>query len=214
MDSKNTESISLTTLQRLPNYLRYLKTCEQQGIVYISSVMIAKGMDLTPMVVKKDLAVAVITEGKPKLGYCVESLIYDIEKFLGYDNTKDAVIVGVGKLGHALMAYEGFSNYGLNIMIGFDANVTTSEVNGKKILPMNKFVDLVKRLNIHIGIITVPKENAQEIADLMVSAGVRAIWNWAPIKLEVPNNIAVKQEDLAASLAVLSNRLKELMKKE
>lgn len=214
MDSKSTESISLTTLQRLPNYLRYLKTCEQQGITYISSVMIAKGMDLTPMVVKKDLAVAVVTEGKPKLGYCVESLIYDIEKFLGYDNTKDAVIVGVGKLGHALMAYEGFSNYGLNIIVGFDSNVIIGEVNGKKILPMNKFTNLVKRLNIHIGIITVPKEHAQEIADLMVAAGIKAIWNWAPIRIDVPNDIAIKHEDLAASLAVLSNSLNELMKKE
>jgi len=214
VDSKSNESVSLTTLQRLPNYLRYLRICEQKDITYISSVTIAKDMDLTSMVVKKDLSVALVTEGKPKLGYCVKSLIYDIEGFLGYDNTNDAVIVGIGQLGHALMSYDGFSNYGLNIIVGFDSNVITSEFNGKKILSMNRFVSLVKRMNIHIGIITVPKEYAQEIADLMVQAGIRAIWNWAPVKINVPNDIAVRQEDLAASLAVLSNSLKELMKKE
>ncbi|MPM97026.1 Redox-sensing transcriptional repressor Rex [bioreactor metagenome] len=214
MDNKANENISLTTLQRLPNYLRYFKAMAEQGTEYLSSVTIAKDLNLTPMVVKKDLSVALITDGKPKLGYQVAALISDIEQFLGYDNTQDAVIVGVGQLGKALMSYEGFSHYGLNIIVGFDIDEHVRDVNGKKVLPMNKFRNLVERMKIHIGIITVPKENAQEVAELMIRSGIRAIWNWAPVQLNVPEQIAVKQEDLAASLAVLSNRLKELIKKE
>ena len=139
--------------------------------------------------------------------YHLESLINDIETFLGYTNKKDAVIVGVGQLGRALMSYEGFVNYGLNIVVGFDTDETIHDVAGKKVLMMDKFTNLVSRMNIHIGIITVNKEKAQQIAEMMVEAGIKAIWNWAPVQLRLPDDIVIKQEDLAASLAELSVKL-------
>ena len=211
MIDKNTDNLSLTTLRRLPVYLRYLRDKSGSGVEYLSSVAIAKDMDLSPMVVKKDLAVAILTEGKPRVGYHLCSLIKDIETFLGYTNKKDAVIVGVGQLGRALMSYEGFANYGLNIVVGFDIDAAIHEIAGKKVLMMNKFSNLVQRLNIHIGIITVPKEFAQQVAELMVNAGIKAIWNWAPVTLRLPDDIVVKQEDLASSLAVLSVKLDEIL---
>ena len=207
MIDRNVDSLSLTTLRRLPTYLRYFRDKSSSGVSYLSSVAIAKDMDLSPMVVKKDLAVAILTEGKPKVGYHLESLINDIETFLGYTNKKDAVIVGVGQLGRALMSYEGFANYGLNIVVGFDTDETIHDVAGKKVLMMDKFTNLVSRMNIHIGIITVNKEKAQQIAEMMVEAGIKAIWNWAPIQLRLPDDIVIKQEDLAASLAELSVKL-------
>ena len=207
MIDRNVDSLSLTTLRRLPTYLRYFRDKSSSGVSYLSSVAIAKDMDLSPMVVKKDLAVAILTEGKPKVGYHLESLINDIETFLGYTNKKDAVIVGVGQLGRALMSYEGFANYGLNIVVGFDTDETIHDVAGKKVLMMDKFTNLVSRMNIHIGIITVNKEKAQQIAEMMVKAGIKAIWNWAPIQLRLPDDIVIKQEDLAASLAELSVKL-------
>lgn len=207
MIDRNVDSLSLTTLRRLPTYLRYFRDKSSSGVSYLSSVAIAKDMDLSPMVVKKDLAVAILTEGKPKVGYHLESLINDIETFLGYTNKKDAVIVGVGQLGRALMSYEGFVNYGLNIVVGFDTDETIHDVAGKKVLMMDKFTNLVSRMNIHIGIITVNKEKAQQIAEMMVEAGIKAIWNWAPIQLRLPDDIVIKQEDLAASLAELSVKL-------
>lgn len=211
MIDKSTDHLSLTTLRRLPVYLRYLRNQSGSGVEYLSSVAIAKDMNLSPMVVKKDLAVAILTEGKPRVGYHLISLIKDIETYLGYSNKKDAVIVGVGQLGRALMSYEGFANYGLNIVVGFDTDETIHEVAGKKVLMMDKFTNLVQRLNIHIGIITVPKELAQHVAELMVNAGIKAIWNWAPVTLQIPDDIVVKQEDLAASLAVLSVKLDEIL---
>lgn len=211
MIDRNVDSLSLTTLRRLPTYLRYLRDKSSSGVSYLSSVAIAKDMDLSPMVVKKDLAVAILTEGKPKVGYHLESLINDIETFLGYTNKKDAVIVGVGQLGRALMSYEGFANYGLNIVVGFDTDETIHDVAGKKVLMMDRFTNLVSRMNIHIGIITVNKEKAQQIAEMMVEAGIKAIWNWAPIQLRLPDDIVIKQEDLAASLAELSVKLEGLL---
>ena len=211
MIDRNVDSLSLTTLRRLPTYLRYFRDKSSSGVSYLSSVAIAKDMDLSPMVVKKDLAVAILTEGKPKVGYHLESLINDIETFLGYTNKKDAVIVGVGQLGRALMSYEGFANYGLNIVVGFDTDETIHDVAGKKVLMMDRFTNLVSRMNIHIGIITVNKEKAQQIAEMMVEAGIKAIWNWAPIQLRLPDDIVIKQEDLAASLAELSVKLEGLL---
>ncbi|MDD2592411.1 MAG: redox-sensing transcriptional repressor Rex [Erysipelotrichaceae bacterium] len=209
MNDEICRNISLTSLRRLPSYLRYLKTQRDNGIDYLSSIIIAQAMELSPMVVKKDLSIAIKVEGKPKLGYHVDSLIKDIEMFLGYDNKKDAVLVGVGSLGKALLSYEGFKNYGLNIIVGFDKEVNEPAILDKKILSIDKFSNLTKRMNIHIGIITTNKEAAQEIANMMVEAGIKAIWNWAPVKLSVPEDIVVKNEDLAASLAVLSNSLSD-----
>lgn len=205
---------SKATIARLPIYLRYLReklgACEEN----ISSTAIADEMHLNPVQVRKDLALVSSVSGKPKLGFGVKDLIDSIERFLGFDNTNDALLVGVGGLGRTLLSYEGFKNYGLNLVAAFDVNpeLVGSKVNGIPVLAPEKMANTASRLNIKLGIITVPKESAQGVADSMVESGIRAIWNFAPTHLKLPESIAVKNEDLAASLAVLSKKLSDIVK--
>ena len=200
----------------MPGYLRYLKKRESEGAEYISSVGLAEAMQENPAVVKKDLSMAVVSEGKPKVGYYIPDLVRDIESFMGYDNEKNAVLVGTGKLGQALLGYVGFEKYGLNIVAGFDTDPSLigKEVHGKKILSADKLKDAVRKLKVKMAVLTLPASQAQKTADILVDAGVRAIWNFSPVGLNLPDTVAVKNENMAASLAVLSAKLKEILKKE
>ena len=200
--------VSQPTLHRLPVYLNYLRLKRDLGAVNISSTAIAEDLRLNPVQVRKDLAL-VSNSGRPKTGFDINDLIDNIETFLGYKNTKDVVLVGAGKLGRTLLSYNGFSLCGLNILAAFDndENIIETEINGKKIFHTDKMKDLIKRLGVHIGIITVTAENAQKSCDMLIDAGILAIWNFAPVHLSVPENIIVQNENLAASLAILSNKL-------
>lgn len=202
--------VSKQTLQRLPRYLSYLKSSSSDDSRYISATAVADALGLNQVVVRKDLA-AVSGSGRPKVGYVREELIRELEVFLGYDNTEDAVLVGAGKLGRALLSYGGFQNYGLNIVAAFDIDpgAIQSPEDGKRILPLERLPDLCRRMGIRIGIITVPGSSAQAICSLLIESGVLAIWNFAGVHLEVPPGILVQNEDMAVSLAVLSNHLKE-----
>jgi len=128
--------------------------------------------------VRKDLA-CVSKKGRPKLGYVAEELIRDIESFLGYDSLNDAIIVGAGRLGGALLSYEGFKEYGLNIVAAFDVDESKigTEICGRKIFPLDKMKELCRRMKIRIGIITVPADSAQKVCDMLVDSGIYAIWN-------------------------------------
>jgi redox-sensing transcriptional repressor len=153
--------------------------------------------------VRKDLAVTGIV-GKPKVGYPVEELLEAIEGFLSWNDHHSAFLVGVGGLGSALIGYPGFERYGFEIVAGFevDAKKVGTALHGKRILDIDKLPGLAARMHVHIGIIAVPASAAQGIADLMIRGGIRAIWNFAPIGLKVPEGVVVHNEDLAASLAV------------
>lgn len=216
MESKKIISYSLNTIQRMPAYLRVLNQLRDENIEYVSSNKIGELLNLKPILVKKDLGLVTSQQGKPRLGFKISILISDIETFLGYDNSKDALIIGVGHLGRALLSYPGFKNYGVNICLGFDIDnqIIGKTIDGVTIMPMSKLEDLTNRLHIHIAIICVPKEFAQEIVDRLATTCIRAIWNWAPIDLNVPSYIAVKNEDIATSLAVLTNKMKEIMKRK
>lgn len=211
MIKNNLHLNSNAAMQRYPNYLRYLVNLEKLDVEFVSSTMIANAIGITPMLVKKDLAPIIKNVGQPKIGYQVNCLIKDLNDALGYGHLKDAVIVGVGQLGRVLLNYPGFKDYGTNICVGFDNSSTVigSEINGVKILNIDKFEDLIKRMEIHIGIITVNKDCAQDVADMMVRSGIKAIWNWAPVNIKVPKDIALKNEDVGLSLAILSNMMKE-----
>lgn len=150
------QGVSKQTLQRLPVYLSYLKGL-REAPKYISATAIAEALNMNHVVVRKDLA-SISSSGRPKVGYVREDLIYELEGFLGYDNTQDAVLVGAGQLGKALLAYDGFVEYGLNILAGFDTDPFTvnTEVGGKMILPMDRLEDLCQRMKVRIGILTVP----------------------------------------------------------
>ncbi len=203
--------VSKATLNRLPTYLKYLYQLDKLNVMTVSSTTIANGLNLNPVQVRKDIALVSTVAGKPKTGYITKELIADLETFLGYNNTHDAIIVGVGGLGRAFLGYSGFSHYGLNIAMGFDTNenIVGSKIYGKQIFDMSKLQPMVERFKIQIGIIAVPSHAAQEVADKMVSAGIKAIWNFASVHLNVPNDVALKNEDLAASLALLSLQLNQ-----
>ncbi|HWS42850.1 MAG TPA: redox-sensing transcriptional repressor Rex [Pseudoflavonifractor sp.] len=205
-------TISRQTLLRLPQYLNYLKTLPS-GIEYISATALAQAMNLGDVQVRKDLA-AVSDRGRPKVGYETSGLIYDIESFLGYDNADSAVIVGAGNLGRALLSYEGFSTYGLDIVAGFDTDRVRQGVteNGKRIFPLSRLGEICQRVKIKIGIIAVPAAAAQSVCDTMIGAGVLAVWNFAPVHLTVPEGILVQNENMAVSLAVLSKHLADKLR--
>ncbi len=197
-------SISIATLKRLPQYLRILKKKQQENNVNISSTMIANELKLNPIQVRKDLALVSKNDGKPGIGFDLNELINDIEVFLDLNNTKNAIIVGAGRLGQALMNYNGFEN-SVGIAMAFDND--KSKCDNKNIFHISKMKEQIKDANIHIGIITVPKEVAQSVCDLMIESGIEAIWNFAPINLNVPENITIKHEDLSASLSILVRQM-------
>lgn len=206
----NPKSITRQTLERLPLYLHYLDSIEQTPGATISSTAIAQALDLSDVLVRKDLA-AVCSAGKPRVGYPLRVLKLALSSFLGYQDATDAVLVGAGKLGKALSSYDGFKAYGLNIVAAFDTNI--SAVPGDHcavpVFPAERISELCRRMGIRIGIITTPASAAQKTADALVKGGVLAIWNFAPAHLVVAPGILVQNENMAASLAILSQHLKE-----
>lgn len=206
--------ISRNTLERLPMYYHYLEQKYQEGTETISAPVIAHDLQLNEVKVRKDLAIASITAGKPKLGYVVKDLIRDIGEFLGFHNTNQAALVGVGSLGKALLSYKGFEQYGMEIILAFDSDrrKVNTKTGEKLVFPMEKLENLCHRMNIHIGIITVPAECAQEVCTRLVNGGVKTIWNFAPTHLKVPNHVLVQNENMAVSLAALSKYLFETKK--
>lgn len=208
------KKVSKSVLKRLPGYLAYLKSLPEDGTAHISATSLANALGMGEVQVRKDLAI-VSDGGRPKIGYLRESLITDIEQFLGYDNTTDAVLIGAGKLGLALMGYSGFEEYGLNIQAAFDVHPTMEKTEeGQPIYPITKLEHFCKVHKILMGIITVPAANAQEAADRLIACGVKAIWNFAPAHLDVPPHILVQNENMATSLAVLSVHLRAQIKEK
>lgn len=203
------------TLRRLPSYYRFLTDLARAGRGLVSCTHIAHEFGLDPTQVRKDLAVTGIV-GKPKVGYEVPVLVLAIRRFLGWDNVTEAFLVGAGSLGTALLGYEGFKDHGLNIIAAFDVEESKvgRKLHGRQVLPLSKLPNLAQRMHIHLGIITTPAAAAQEAADLLVEGGIKAIWNFAPAGLKVPPGVIVENQQLASSLAVLSSKLAEVVRKE
>ena len=211
MADKSASAVSKATIQRLPMYLNCLKAKQQENIKNISARVIADELRFNEVQVRKDFASVSNFGGRPKTGYETDVLIADIEDFLGYNNPKNAVLVGVGQLGSALLSYRGFEEYGLNIVAGFDINpkVVSLDINGKHIIHLDDIEKVCSKLGVKIGIITVPMQNAQMVCNRLVQSGILAIWNFAPAHLKVPKNILVHNENMAVSLAFLSKHLEE-----
>lgn len=201
-------SIPQASLRRLPDYHHYLVELAARGITQVSCSVIGRDLNCVPVQVRKDLQYTGIT-GKPKTGYAVHELIQSIEEFLGWNNVNEAFLVGAGNLGTALLGHERFTKFGLRIVAAFDASPARigERIHDRIVLPMDKMVDLAQRMSIHLGIITCPAEVAQGVADEMVKAGIQAIWNFAPVRLKVPELVFVHNEDLYSSLASLSWKL-------
>ena len=205
------KEISKAVLKRLPGYLSYLKSIPDDTSPYISATFLANALGMGEVQVRKDLAL-VSDGGRPKIGYLRESLIEDISQFLGYDNTTDAILVGAGKLGQALLGYSGFAAYGLNILAAFDVNPVENQAEGRPIYPIEQLESYCRTNKVLMGIITVPGQYAQEVCDRLIACGIKAVWNFAPTHLDVPAGILVQNENMATSLAVLSMHLQAQMK--
>lgn len=204
------QQVSVNTLQRLPIYLNYLKTLDENG--NISSTEIARALGLNDVQVRKDLS-SVSSGGRPKVGYNVKGLILDLKEFLGYNAVNDAVMVGCGNLGRALMSYRGFREYGLRIVAGFDVSedVVGGEVCDKPILPISELPRYCRENGVKIGVITTPAQAAQKACDLLMEGGIKAVWNFAPAHITVGEGVLVQNENMACSLALLSKHLNEML---
>lgn len=203
--------ISKSTLSRLPVYLEYLKSLPEGSPPNISATIIASALGLGEVQVRKDLA-SVSTAGKPKIGYIIRDLTAELESFLGYDNLNSALIVGVGKLGRALLEYDGFARYGIEIIAGFDQ--TADETGPKPIYPMSRLPAFCRENAVKIGVIAVPAPAAQQVCDQMMKSGILAILNFAPTHLVTPDTILVRNENIAVSLAMLSDHLAQQLQEK
>lgn len=203
------KNIAKNTLKRLPVYLSYLKHLPSEQ-TYVSATSIAEGLKLGDVQVRKDLA-AVSGAGRPKTGYDRVGLIETLEKYLGYNETKDAVLVGAGKLGMALLEYDKFADYGLNIAAAFDSDISKVGMapDGKRIYHIDDFAEYCARTNVKIGIITAPAKVAEEVCSMMTECGIHVIWNFAPTYLAETKGVHIHNENMAVSLAIITGHLRE-----
>jgi len=192
----------------MPSYLRILKDLVATDQKTVSATLLAKALGFEPIVVRKDFDPLPIT-GKSGVGYDINELIKAIEDHLGWNNITDAFLVGTGNLGTALLGYRGFEQYGVKIVLAFDVDPAKTHQTIKEVhvLSIEELPMMAERMKVQIGILAVPVECAQATADKMIQAGIHGIWNFAPVKLVVPENVVVQNEDLAEGLAVLSVKL-------
>jgi redox-sensing transcriptional repressor len=192
------------SIRRLPSYLHVIRQHLIGGDEFISGTLIARELNLEPIQVRKDLAITGIT-GKPKKGYPQEALIAAIEGFLGWNSPEDAVLVGAGNLGTALMGYQAFRYHGLRIIAAFDKNPRKigAAVHGVPVLDILTMDTQVRQSGVKIAILTVPSAAAQEAADTLSAAGIEGIWNFTNVKLKVPDHVTVQREDLSSGYALL-----------
>lgn len=197
--------ISKATIDRLPLYYRTLRLAQEEGIDIISSEELGKRLGITPEQIRKDLA-SFGQFGKKGVGYYVNELKRNVGEILGLDNHWNIAVIGIGHLGAALSNYQNFVSLGFNLVALFDADpeVVGKTVHHVKVDPIAALEQIVKERNIHIGIIAVPASFAQGVADQLVAAGVRGIWNFAPVKIKVPESMHIVNEDLSIGLSSLS----------
>ncbi len=196
-------------LERLPVYASCLEGMIERGVSTVSSAKIAKELSLGEVQVRKELAI-VSGKGRPRVGYDTEKLFLDIKRFLGEDSPSEAVIIGAGRLGRALLGYNSFEEVGVKIGAAFDLSENIQAEEGECIYSLEHFPEYCREHGIKIGIITVPEASAQEVCDLMTSLGITAIWNFAPTELKVPAGISVINEKLAISLSQLRQQINKI----
>lgn len=199
------------TLRRLPWYLAYVSTLRAADVEYVSTTRIAEALNVDPSQIAKDLSFLGI-KGKTRIGYLVTALEEKLGDFLGFRKVHNAIMVGVGSLGAALVADSGLQRYGLDIVAGIDINpdLIGTVISGVEIFPPQAAADLVKRFDARIGVVAVPFESAQAVSDMLADAGVRAIWNFTPSRIRVPEGIVIANTSIYSHLAVMYNRLSAL----
>jgi len=193
------------SVRRLPQYLHIIRSAQGAGDEYISGTVIALELHLEPIQVRKDLAITGII-GKPKKGYPVEALVRAIEHYLGWDLTQNAILVGAGNLGSALIGYPDFERHGLKFVAAFDTDPQKigQRIHGVSIFGMDSLAGSIKDLEIKVAVLTVPSPMAQSTSELLAAAGIKAIWNFTNTKLKLDPDVVVQREDLSSGYALLS----------
>ncbi len=212
--NKNNGKIPEPTLRRLPWYLSNAKLMKERGERYVSSTQISRQINIDASQIAKDLSYVNIA-GRTRVGYEIDRLVSVLEDFLGFTNMHRAYLFGVGSLGGALLRDSGLSHFGLKIVGAFDVNpeLVGTEINGIPIYHTDEFEERMEKDKVKIGVLTVPINIAQEITDKMVAGGIKAVWNFTPFRIRVPETIVVQNTSLYAHLAVMFNRLNEPVKK-
>ena len=205
---KEADKVPEPTLRRLPWYLSNIKLMKEKGEQYVSSTQISKEINIDASQIAKDLSYVNIS-GRTRVGYNIDALIEVLESFLGFTNMHKAFLFGVGSLGAALLRDSGLHHFGLEIVAAFDVNpeLVGKDLNGIPIFNSDDFEAKMKEYDVNIGVLTVPINIAQEITDKMVDGGIKAVWNFTPFRIRVPENIVVQNTSLYAHLAVMFNRL-------
>ena len=205
---KEADKVPEPTLRRLPWYLSNIKLMKEKGEQYVSSTQISKEINIDASQIAKDLSYVNIS-GRTRVGYNIDALIEVLESFLGFTNMHKAFLFGVGSLGAALLRDSGLHHFGLEIVAAFDVNpeLVGKDLNGIAIFHSDDFEAKMKEYDVNIGVLTVPINIAQEITDKMVDGGIKAVWNFTPFRIRVPENIVVQNTSLYAHLAVMFNRL-------
>jgi redox-sensing transcriptional repressor len=205
---KEADKVPEPTLRRLPWYLSNIKLMKEKGEQYVSSTQISKEINIDASQIAKDLSYVNIS-GRTRVGYNIDALIEVLESFLGFTNMHKAFLFGVGSLGAALLRDSGLHHFGLEIVAAFDVNpeLVGKDLNGIPIFHSDDVEAKMKEYDVNIGVLTVPINIAQEITDKMVDGGIKAVWNFTPFRIRVPENIVVQNTSLYAHLAVMFNRL-------
>jgi len=204
---KEADKVPEPTLRRLPWYLSNIKLMKEKGEQYVSSTQISKEINIDASQIAKDLSYVNIS-GRTRVGYNIDALIEVLESFLGFTNMHKAFLFGVGSLGAALLRDSGLHHFGLEIVAAFDVNpeLVGKDLNGIPIFHSDDFETKMKEYDVNIGVLTVPINIAQEITNKMVDGGIKAVWNFTPFRIRVPENIVVQNTSLYAHLAVMFNR--------
>lgn len=199
------------TLRRLPWYLAYVGMLRSHGVEYVSSTAISKALNVDASQIAKDLSVLDV-KGKTRIGYEVVALEEALRRFLGFGRNHNAVMIGVGSLGSALIADSGLTRFGLDIVAGFDVSpeVVGSRIQNIPIYDISTLAERQQKLQADIAIIAVPVEVAQQVADMAVDAGIRALWNFTPFRILTAPGTVIQNTSIYAHLAVMYNRLNAL----
>ncbi len=205
---KNKLGMPEPSLRRLPWYLSHVKLLYAEGQVQVSSTNIAKGVGLDPALVAKDLSY-VSLNGRTRVGYQIQEVIEVLEQVLGFTSSHKAFLVGVGSLGASLLADKGLRHFGLDIVAGFDINpdIVGTNIGEVPVYHVDEIKERMEQEEVDIAILTVPIKQAQRTSDMLAKVGIRAIWNFTPVRIQVPEEIVVQNTSMYAHLALMFTRL-------
>ncbi len=192
----------------MPWYLAYIEILKATGAKTVSTTRISRALNVDSSQIAKDLSFLNI-KGKTRIGYDITDLAEALRDFLGFSRVHNAIIVGVGSLGAALLHDKGLAKYGLNIVAGFDVapQIAGTRISGVPVYSVDDMERVRRQTGAEIGILTVPADKAQLTADIMVSTGIKAIWNFTPYRVRVADGIVMANTSIYAHLALIYNRL-------